>query len=133
VALGGHDRSEFPQFRPDVHWLIGRANSLEDRRNDVLHSTLVEVNTPQIAEVMKVKIGAIVPGSGMMNARAAKLAATTWRNGRPLLSDLRLYRDYASALAHFSRSLLLAWQRRARWPERPPLPPLPVGKRIEGP
>jgi len=125
-------RKECPNFQADVKWLLTRANSLEDRRNDALHSALQEVDNARVAELMGLKVGDVAPVYTIMNHRSAKLAATTWRRGRPLLADLRLYRDYASALAYYVRQVRTAWQRRGPWPERPPLPPLPEGSKNHG-
>jgi hypothetical protein len=121
--LGRERQEAFPTLMDDLKFLTKRADSLEEKRNNVIHSPVDEVRNA----LSDVPYGAIVAAS--LNARGRKLEGPSKRRDRELLSTIRLYRDYATVLASYARDLINAWQaaergRRRAWPRRPPLPRL---------
>ncbi len=114
---------KFPKLTRDVLWLTNRANSLEDRRNNVIHSPLDEA-TGLAAAIAGLQHGDVYPG-GFLNERAGKLGRATTFAGKDLLNEMIVYRDYAQKLADFSDDIFAAWRGKApTWPEQPALPPL---------
>ena len=122
--LGEESHRQFPQLAADILWLVGRANSLEDKRNNVVHSPLAEITSDLVGALLGLKMGEVFPG-GILNERALKLRNSTILVGKDLLNEMIVYRDYAEKLASFSDSILTAWRKPVgSWPERPSLPPL---------
>jgi hypothetical protein len=122
--IGAEEHSKFPQLANDIIWIIQRSASLEDRRNNVVHSPLAEMTSPLISALTKIPMGEVHPG-GVLNERAEKLGKATIYAGKDLLTEIIRYRDYAETLADFSDKILKAWRKPdGTWPERPALPPL---------
>jgi hypothetical protein len=87
----------------DGKWLCDRINSLEDRRNDILHSPFILVNSR------------VVPNTFGKNPRAQKLASA-----ENLLEEVKSAGNTAVGLADFSSRLVTSLLNpRAPWPERP--------------
>jgi hypothetical protein len=122
--MGEETHKRFPQLATDVLWITERANSLEDRRNNVVHSPLAEVTGELIAALTGLQMGDVYPG-GVLNERALKLSKSTIRVGKDLLVEMIRYRDYAEALASFSDDIFTVWRKPTdAWPDRPALPSL---------
>jgi hypothetical protein len=122
--VGEEVHRRFPLLASDVLWLTGRANSLEDKRNNVVHAPLAEVTSPLVAGLAGLQMGDVYPG-GVLNECALKLSKSTHHIGKDLLEQLHLYRDYAEALASFSDEIFTAWRKpTSAWPEKPSLPQL---------
>jgi hypothetical protein len=121
--IGMETHKAFTSLASDILWTIKRANSLEDKRNNVIHSPLDEMMGGLSSGLYGIQAGDIYPG-GVFNDRAQKLLSATSKRGRSLLAEMHLYRDYASTLAEFSRDMGKAWRLRTPWPDKPELPPL---------
>ncbi|HZL60404.1 MAG TPA: hypothetical protein VFC38_11990 [Stellaceae bacterium] len=122
--IGEEAHLQFPQLASDVLWIIDRTHSLEDKRNNVVHSPLAEVTSELIAVMAGLQMGDVFPG-GVLNERALKLSKSTIHVGKNLLTEMNIYRDYAEMLASFSDDIFTAWLTPAgTWPEKPVLPPL---------
>jgi hypothetical protein len=124
-VLSPEKQKELPHIKADVAWLVKRSTALEDKRNDALHSPfhMVHHYIPDAELPPRYpRHGSIVPtGFG----RGAKLHAATILKGRPVLKELRLYRDYATTLSVFALALgRELFRPTGSWPERPRLPPL---------
>lgn len=102
--------ANLPKMQEDVVWLVNRANSLADQRNDAIHAPLSFTITPE-----EIRLEPPIVGG---NPRAAKL------KGKDLLNEFRLCRERADVLTCFARNLSYAIQRGPRqpWPKRPSLP-----------
>jgi hypothetical protein len=119
------EHKKSPRIAEDVLWLISRGHSLEDKRNDVIHAPLGEIENALAAGMMGIQMGEIVPTATAFNKRARNLGASTRKTGKRLLPQIRLYRDYASAMAAFARALDREWKHpTGSWPEKPALPRL---------
>jgi hypothetical protein len=114
AALKSHTRGAYPvDFEPDIEWICKKADSLEDLRNDALHSPLwAQERAPG-----KTIVSAWV---GLGHVRAQKLL------NKDLLAEFRWFRDAAMLLAEFAhevdRSLsdyMRPWPKRPAWPARP--------------
>jgi hypothetical protein len=113
----------FPRLAADILWITQRANSLEDRRNNVIHAPLDEA-TGIVAAMAGLTHGSVFPG-GLFNERSGKLMKATVLSGKDLLREMIVYRDCAQMLADFSDDIFAAWRGKAStWPERPDLPSL---------
>ena len=111
------DRNE---IKDDVNWLIEKANSLEDSRNDAIHSPLFSVDKSLYGTWPRSE--KVAPAWRLFNPRAAKLSQRT-----SLLGEFRYCRDTAITLAEYALhidSALINPTRRA-WPNRPSLPTRP--------
>jgi len=87
----------------DGKWLCDRVASLEDRRNDILHSPFILVQSQ------------VVPNTFWKNPRAQKLA-----KAENLLEEIRSAGNTAVGLADFSSRLVTSLlNSRTPWPERP--------------
>jgi hypothetical protein len=127
TAIGRANPKHFkaaPKICEDVNWLLERCNSLEDQRNNVLHSPLSETTNWLEARMLQVPIGEVLP-TGQGHSRAKKLSAAVDSSNRSLLRQIRFYRDYATALTMFARAMISVGQETRRaWPAKPALPPL---------
>jgi hypothetical protein len=95
----------------DIRWLCGQANTLEDLRNDALHSPLWGFQR-KMDEVV------VMPIVGLGHVRAKKL----WDKNN-LLGDFRWCRDMARLLTAYARSLDRALTDcKQSWPDRPKPP-----------
>jgi hypothetical protein len=112
------ERSAFPKLVEDVTWILQRADSLEDARNDAVHSPLLLLGSNKATrEVFGSAF--VIPDLLHGNPRGIKLAQ------KDLLLEFRWCRDAALILRDFayriSGSLSLGVVV-FPWPERPSLP-----------
>jgi hypothetical protein len=105
---------ERPLLVREINWLIDRANSLEDLRNDAIHSPLLFATG--LGAITK---SGIRPADYQFNPRAIKLAKRD-----DLLAEFRFCRDTAITLADYAHLIDLALinSPTCSWPERPELP-----------
>jgi hypothetical protein len=102
----------------DVTWLINRAESLEDARNDAIHSPLFAVNKSLYGMQYETPIEKIAPARWLFNPRAIGLAKR-----KNLLGEFRYCRDTAITLADYAQLIERALINPGRpWPDRPSLP-----------
>ena len=103
------------RIRDDIIWLINKANSLADQRNDAVHSPLWFV----IDATGSGKIGEMIPADYFGNPRAKKL------KGKDLLNEFRWYRQSADTLASYAlRIRFVLSPGLTPWPDRPQMPRL---------
>ncbi|TAN47221.1 MAG: hypothetical protein EPN26_14200 [Rhodospirillales bacterium] len=99
-----HDISD--KAREEILFILSKANSLEDRRNNALHSPFIKSDKD-----------AVMPFSGLGNKRAQKLL------GKDLLKEFQSFYDTATVLRDYVEDIAEAMRRNnAPWPERPQLP-----------
>jgi hypothetical protein len=121
-------REQLPALAEDLKFLTKRAQSLEDKRNDVIHAPIdVQRNALVSMGLSGGRYGEIYAAA--LNTRGRSLAGPTRRTDHQLLAVIRLYRDYATALAEYAKAIRYAWiareaGRRRAWPRRPPVPQL---------
>ncbi len=118
-VIEGQHSSELPRLADDVLWLLGRADSLEDLRNDIVHAPLEQASVlnwsakPNEDEVVDV----IWPSLMGSNRRAAKLRE------KDLLAEYRYCRDAIAELSAFVLSLQTCLHNSTfPWPNRPAMP-----------
>jgi hypothetical protein len=87
------ERKKFPKRFEEVDWIVSRCNSLEDQRNNVLHSPLSQAEDSFSSQVSGIPAGTILP-TGQLHVRAMKLSDAVDRAGRELLKQIKFYRDY---------------------------------------
>jgi hypothetical protein len=108
-------RKAFLKLIDDMTWVLQRADSLEEMRNNAVHSPLVLIGGPRSAKLCLGRTPAMVLG----NPRAIKLAQ------KDLLTEFRWCRDATLVLRDFvsriDQSLSLG-TRIYPWPSRPSLP-----------
>jgi hypothetical protein len=109
AATKNHLEAGWPHtFVEDVEWLCGRIDSLEDARNDALHSPLSAY--PEVPTSVR-------PVTGLGHIRAKKLST------KHLLSEFRWCRDSAVVLAKFAYEMdAFLSDYKTPWPNRPQLP-----------
>lgn len=119
-CVGDFPAPKFPNFRTDLLWVLKEANSLEDARNDAVHSPLWPgtSNSLFVASSGYQGVGPLAPYTLLGNPRAKKLLAR-----QDLLAEFRWCRDTALTLRDFVSEILKAvmiedWP----WPKRPKLP-----------
>jgi hypothetical protein len=99
-----------PKFEEDVKWICDRADSLEDARNDALHSPLWAYERMSQETI-------VMPIIGIGHIRAKKLF------DKNLLSEYRWCRDATLVLTRFAGEIDEALSDGMRpWPDRPRLP-----------
>lgn len=95
-----------------VTWVCEKANAVEDKRNDALHSPLWAYRRGLSGEAI------VMPVTGLGHERAEKLAAR-----KSLLAEFRWCRDAAIVIADYVWELdRFLTGRRNTWPETPSLP-----------
>lgn len=112
AKAGDVQGSSYPNLVSDLEWICGKANAVEDARNDALHSPLWgSQRGPGTTLVM--------PMTGLGHVRAQKLQA------KNLLTEFRWCRDAAQVLTGFARELDaamsgfgLSWPDKPAWPNR---------------
>lgn len=108
-----------PQAIEDINWLLARTDSLEDARNDCIHSPLLATGQLAriLAEISKVRLLPVVPHMATDNPRAKKLL------NKDLLTEFRWCRDQAITLSIYAARInrVLAHDE-LPWPRRPALP-----------
>jgi hypothetical protein len=94
----------------EIVWINGQANTIEDKRNDALHSPLWGSGNQ------------VAPLSGLGHKRARKLVEAGTKRG--LLVEFRWCRDATLALTDYIRDIndCLSGSARRPWPERPSPP-----------
>lgn len=99
----GHALS--PNARKEITWLIKQAKSIEDLRNDLLHSPFM-------------KSGELIfPYHGGLHTRAKKLT------GKDILKEARWFYETTIALRDYAEEIEEALRRpQIAWPQRPTLP-----------
>ncbi len=97
----------------DIVWLVNKANSLADKRNDVMH-------TPYLVALIEPKNqdNQLIPEATYGNPRALKL------KGKDLRKEFIWYRGHADELCRFAYDLgtCIRWPDSVPWPDRPELP-----------
>lgn len=110
-------KAAFPKALADTLWLLDRAQSLADRRNDALHSPFIVSYSNASYSVQ--------PDVFLGHPRASKFA------GKNVLAELKWYRERATVLRGFAYRLFYALRFGKMmerhhgpfpWPERPILP-----------
>ncbi len=97
------------KVKKEVEWICGQANTLEDKRNDALHSPLWSMDRG----LPKPTVSPLV---GLGHVRANKLL------GKNLLKEFRWCRDGATVLRDYALQLDEALTRGEPLPNRPSLP-----------
>jgi len=126
------DLIHFPKMTSDIEWILKEATTLEDARNDIVHSPLVLLTygeTPAETVTGKGKKHFVIPDTVHMNTRAKKLAdkiAEHQVGKKRLLEEFRLCRDSITVLRDFAFEICWAMGGRrvgiVPWPDRPSLP-----------
>jgi len=107
----------------DGFWLLDRANSLSDQRNDAIHAPLFYAGKYLFGELTEGR-GQVVPRFWSFNPRARKL----WERAN-LLAEFRYCRDTAMVLADYTKEIESSQINLQRpWPDRPSLPIRPPKK-----
>jgi hypothetical protein len=108
------ETSAHPSMVDDIEWILTKADALEDKRNNAVHSPLILTGN-QLAVLMG--YAPVVPDKLLENPRAMKLAKTD------LLDEFKwcfqctlVLRDYAALI---ERALTASG---TQWPDRPSLP-----------
>jgi hypothetical protein len=104
-----------PALVDDAKWLLGQAESLENSRNDAIHSPLffAERSIYGLSTDKKIR-----PADWLFNPRAVSLAKRS-----DLLAEFRYCRDTAISLSDYARAMDSALVHPKRpWPGRPRLP-----------
>jgi hypothetical protein len=112
----------FPRLRPDLKWLLDRADELEDARNDAIHSPLTVVGR----KIVNGRHEPIMPNVVMKNPRALKLGLSD------LEADFQWCHEHILKLRDFVRELdsalsppsVFPWPDTPQWRKRPPRSPL---------
>lgn len=107
-------RETFPRLQEDVLWLVHRTQSLEDDRNNIVHSPLTLGGTYSEKGLTK-----LIPRLAGGNVRARKLQA----KAQELLPEFKRVRDSTIMLRNFCQFVLWGLgDARSPWPDRPELP-----------
>lgn len=114
-SLSPSDIKKNPRGKDDLIWLLRRVTSLEEDRNNAIHSPLRTYDGP-IWEMLGKPRG-IAPDDSSGNARAKKLLK------KNLLIEYRYCRDAVIILRDYAEAIQDAWSYpKNPWPERPQLP-----------
>jgi hypothetical protein len=102
-------------WREDLDWLVERVRSLEDSRNDAIHSPLFSVEKSLYGFASS---GKVAPAQWLFNPRAIKLSERS-----DLLAEFHFCRDSAIILSEYAQMIdrALVHPKRA-WPNKPSLP-----------
>jgi hypothetical protein len=117
-AVVQHSRNHWgrDKMRDDLTWLIDRAISLEDKRNDAIHAPLFAVNKSIYGEMPASE--PIAPAWWLKNPRAKALSES-----KNLLGQFKYCRDTAITLSDYAKAIDGALVNPQRtWPKRPSLP-----------
>lgn len=105
-----------PKLEEEIDWISGRLQTLEDLRNNAVHSPLISRDSPLWAALGPMPLG-VQPNNSGGNTRALQL------EGKDLLREFRYCRDFALVLGDYVAAITNAlWSMRKPWPDRPPLP-----------
>lgn len=110
-------RLKHPKLVEEILWLIKKTDSLENSRNNVIHSPLTHLKPNALAIASGIKTG-VVPDQIFGNARAANLKE------KDLIIEFRWCRDAAIVLRDYAVSIqeTLMTAEPLTWPRRPSLP-----------
>ncbi len=108
-----------PSARDDIKWILDRAESLEQSRNDAIHSPLFSAKKSLWGiQADASKRESVAPAYWLFNPRAVSLAKRD-----TLLGEFRFCRDTAIVLSDYAQAVDGALVNQNRpWPERPKLP-----------
>jgi hypothetical protein len=116
-TLSDEEQAAFPKLAEEVTWILQRADSLEDARNDAVHSPLLLLGSTKVTQAIFGDM--VIPDLMHGNPRSMKLAR------KDLLIEFRWCRDTSLVLRDFasqtSGSLALGVAV-FPWPDRPSLP-----------
>ncbi len=121
AVMNTQDNRGREKFREDLKWLLDKCTSLEDLRNDCVHSPLFSASKSLWGTTYKAKEQeTVAPASWLFNPRAVALS----KRGA-LLKEFRFCRDTAIKLADYAQEATGALEHPNRpWPNRPTLPSL---------
>jgi hypothetical protein len=112
-SMNALEKFKNPKTVEDIKWLLDRADSLADQRNDAIHAPYLFIIGPG---PMKLEADDFLGHS-----RAKKL------KGKNLLDELKWCHQTAAALPFFAHLLYMAvLGLQMPWPDRPRLPPRPA-------
>jgi hypothetical protein len=115
--------ARLPKLMEEVLWIINRADSLEDTRNDAIHAPLVVLRKPHVLALYSGnRDSMVIPDAFLRNTRAAKLRE------KNLLAEFRWCRNCALILRDYAIAIYTALDppvARFPWPDRPSLPNRP--------
>jgi hypothetical protein len=104
-----------PDLYADLEWLMKQIDCLAEPRNDSAHTPLTIIQDMLFLNPMRFTVG-VAPNTTWGNSRAKRLF------GKDLLADFRKYRNFASKLADFARTIERSLvDEHTPWPERPTL------------
>lgn len=99
------------KIKEDINWLLGRIDSLSDRRNDIIHSPYEFIVSPGPERM--------TPAEFLGHPRAKKLKS------KDLANEVRICCETSVVLTQFSLRLSASiGNPQLSWPERPSLPNL---------
>jgi hypothetical protein len=105
-----------PDLYADLEWLIKQIGCLAEWRNDSAHTPLTIIQDMPFLKPKRFTVG-VAPNTTWGNLRAKQLF------GKDLLADFRKYRNFASKLADFARTIERSLvDEHTTWPARPLLP-----------
>jgi hypothetical protein len=113
IALSSREQFE------DIKWLCDQATSLEEFRNNALHSPLLGVGTPEGPY--------IAPLTGLGHPRATKLY------GKDLLAEYRFCRDSITTLRNYATQIDQCLQMRRGHGQKDPKCQLVLQRQVYGP
>jgi hypothetical protein len=113
--------SRFPSFIADIRWILGEANTIEDIRNNAVHTPFQMGGHPEARTVDQIAATyGMQPNVYMKNKRA--LGVLKHSPNKNLLREIRWARDAVETLRAFTHQISLAVTYAAPWPHRPRLP-----------
>jgi hypothetical protein len=129
VVLHKAPHPRFPKARDDLLWLIDRANTLADNRNDAIHTRC----DPYTDETGRADVTALTDAYLYGHPRSKKLAE------REILQEFDWCQRSADVLTDFARQMAIVLaeyrrdaRRRYAWPDRPSLPDRRPKKILQG-
>jgi hypothetical protein len=103
-------------MQTDIKWLLVKAEKLEDVRNNIIHSPLLDFDA--ISAGFLSRNAGIQADDLTKNPRALKLAT------KNLLPEISWCRDMATTLRDYALLIdEVIWDKHEPWPSKPPLPP----------
>jgi hypothetical protein len=113
VAATPRELADHPKLIDDVTWLLARADDLEHKRNDAVHSPLYAASNILVHGI----VPPVISDDMLKNRRAMNLA------GKNLMEEFAWCRDSIIVLCDFAVSVERALTADgARWPDKPSLP-----------
>jgi hypothetical protein len=115
-SLPAKSKALAPDLYADLEWLVAQINILAEPRNDTAHSPLTIIQDTPFLNRHHFKTG-VTPNTTWGNSRAKRLF------GKDLLVEFRTYRNSASKLADYARTMERSLaDEHTPWPARPILP-----------